>query len=147
MTLTVLRLLRQDRVARPLDIENLKVWQLACAFEDGVFDLLERSPRAVRDGKFYQQLSDAASSVASNVAEGFYRYNAAEFANFIRYSRSSLAEAERRLHAGVRKRYWPQDSANTQLAIAAHLGPALDGFRRYLLAAAARKKARQSHRP
>ena len=37
-----------------------------------MLDLLERSPRAVRDGKFYVQLSDAASSVATNVAEGFF---------------------------------------------------------------------------
>jgi four helix bundle protein len=130
-------------VARPLCIDNLKVWQLACAFEDGVLDLLERSPRAVRDGKFYVQLSDAASSVSSNVAEGFYRYNAAEFAHFLRYSRGSLAEAERRLQAGVRKRYWPQTSAEQHLAVAAQLGPALDGFRRYLLAASARKRERE----
>jgi four helix bundle protein len=105
------------------------------------------SPRAVRDGKFYAQLSDAASSVSSNVAEGFYRYNASEFAHFLRYSRGSLAEAERRLHAGVRKRYWPQASADVNLAIAAHLGPALDGFRRYLLAAAARKRERERRKP
>lgn len=134
-------------MARPLRIENLKVWELACAFEDGVLDLLESSPRAVRDGKFYVQLSDAASSVSSNVAEGFYRYNAAEFANFIRYSRASLAEAERRLHAGVRKGYWPQTSADAQLGVATHLGPALDGFRRYLLAAAARKREREHRKP
>ena len=130
-------------MSRPLKIEDLKVWQLACAFEDGVIDLLEGSPRAVRDGKFYVQLSDAAASVASNVAEGFHRYNAAEFANFIRYSRSSLSEAERRLHAGVRKHYWPQAAADPLLAISTNLGPALDGFRRYLLSASARKKARE----
>lgn len=108
-----------------------------------MLDLLERSPRAVRDGKFYVQLSDAASSVATNVAEGFYRYNAVEFANFLRYSRGSLAEAERRLQAGVRKRHWPQASAEPHLAVAAQLGPALEGFRRYLLAAAARKRDRE----
>lgn len=121
----------------------MKGWQLACAFEDGALDLLERSPRTVRDGKFHVQLSDVASSVSSNVAEGFYRYSAAEFAHFLRYSRGSLAEAERRLHAGVRKRYWPQTFADPHLAIAAQLGPALDGFRRYLLAAAARTRERE----
>ena len=105
-------LLFDSCVSRPLDIENLKVWKLACAFEDGVLDLLERSPKAVRDGKFYVQLGDAASSVANNVAEGFYRFNAAEFANFVRYSRASLAEAERQLRAGVRKRHWPQAAAD-----------------------------------
>ena len=116
---------------------------MSCAFEDGVLNLLEGSPRAVRDAKFYGQLSDAATSVSSNVAEGFYRFNAMEFANFIRYSRSSLAEAERRLHAGGRKRYWPQSAADPHLAIAAQLGPALQGFHGYLVAAAARKRERE----
>ena len=120
---------------------------MSCAFEDGVLDLLEGSPKAVRDGKFYGQLSDAASSVSSNVAEGFYRFNAMEFANFIRYSRSSLAEAERRVQAGVRKGYWPQTAADPHLALAGQLGPALQGFREYLVAAAARKRARERHKP
>ncbi|MEX2271604.1 MAG: four helix bundle protein [Vicinamibacterales bacterium] len=133
-------------MSRPLDIENLKVWKLACAFEDGVLDLLERSPRAVRDAKFYVQLGDAASSVPNNVAEGFYRFNAVEFANFLRYSRGSLGEAERRLRAGVRKSYWQQTAADPWLALAVQLGPAISGFRSYLLAAAARKRARERRR-
>jgi four helix bundle protein len=135
-------------VSRPLDIENLQVWKLACSFEDGVLDLLERSPRAVRDLKFYGQITDAASSVPNNVAEGFYRFNALEFANYLRYSRGSLGEAQRRLRAGVRKGYWPQAAADPLLALAGQLGPAISGFRRYLLEATARKRARErSARP
>lgn len=128
-------------MSRPLKIDDLIVWKLACEFEDGVLALLARTPRAVRDAKFYGQLSDAATSVASNVAEGFYRFNAAEFANFLRYSRGSLAEAERRLRAGVRKGYWPQLAIEHWLHVAFRLGRAIKGLREYLLNAAARKRA------
>ena len=134
-------------MSRPLVIDNLRVWKLGCEFEDGVLDLLERSPRAVRDAKFYGQLGDAASSVSSNIAEGFYRYNAREFAQFLRYSRGSLAEAERRLQAGVRKGYWPQASADPLLALSAQLGPALSAFRRYLQEASARTAPSPRPRP
>ena len=127
-------------MSRPLNIDDLRVWKLGCQFEDGVLDLLEHSPRAVRDAKFYGQLSDAAASVSSNIAEGFYRYNAREFARFLRYSRGSLAEAERRLQAGVRKGYWPQASVDPLLVISATLGPSLSAFHRYLHDASARTR-------
>ena len=127
-------------MSRPLKIEDLRVWMLACAFENGVLDLLKRSPSAVRGAKFYAQLGDAASSVPCNIAEGFYRYNAREFAHFLRYSRGSLAEAERRLQAGVRKGYWSKPAADPLLALAARLAPALSAFRRYLLEASARSQ-------
>jgi hypothetical protein len=35
-------------MARPLKIDDLVVWKLACEFEDGVLALLDGSPRAVR---------------------------------------------------------------------------------------------------
>ena len=130
-------------MARELKIENLVVWQLACEFEDGVLDLLERSPTARRDFKLYVQLSDAASSVSSNLAEGFYRFNAREFANFVRYSSGSLGEAERRLRAGVRKRHWAQSQADPLLSLVLRLRPALNGFRLYLLKAAERTQTRR----
>jgi len=133
-------------MARPLNIDNLVVWKLACEFEDGVVALLQRTPRAVRDFKLYSQLSDAASSVASNVAEGFYRFNASEFAHFLRYSRGSLGEAETRLRSGVRKGYWTDTAIEPWLRIAYRLGRAIQRLREYLLEAAARKKAQRTRR-
>lgn len=127
-------------MSRPLRIEDLIVWKLACEFEAGVLALLQASPAAARDFKFASQLGGAASSVAANVAEGFYRYNAAEFAQFLRYSRASLAEAEKWLATGVRKGYWNEEHLRTWFAIAARLGPALRGLHNSLTAAAKRKK-------
>lgn len=127
-------------MSRPLRIEDLIVWKLACEFEAGVLALLRASPSAARDFKFAAQLGDSASSVAANIAEGFYRYNAGEFAQFLRYSRGSLAEAEKWLQTGVRKGYWQEDDLRTWFAIAARLGPALRSLHNSLTAAAKRKK-------
>lgn len=44
---------------------------------------------------------EAAASVESNVAEGFERYSAGEFARFLSFSRASAREALVRLQDGV----------------------------------------------
>lgn len=135
-------------MARPLRIENLEVWKLACQFEDGVLRLLEGTPRARRDFKFYMQLSDAASSVANNVCEGYYRFNALEFANFLRYSRGSLREAQRRLRTGTLKGYWPMASVEPWLKLAYRLDSAIKAFRTYLLDRVAhQREQKRGHLP
>ena len=128
-------------MSRPLKLEDLVVWKLACAFEDGVLELLHGSPRAMRDVRLYGQLSEAAGSVASNVSEGFNRFNASEFAHFLRYSRGSLGEAQRRLRAGIKKGYWTPLQAQPMFKLAFRLHRAIKAFRDYLIEAAARKRA------
>lgn len=127
-------------MSRPLRIEDLVVWNLACEFEAGVIALLRASPTGSRDFRFSSQLGDAASSVAANVAEGFYRYNASEFAQFLRCARASLAESEKRLETGVRLGFWRDTDLTPGLAIAGRLGPAMRGLHNSLLAAAKRTK-------
>lgn len=129
-------------MARPLKLDDLIVWQLACQFETGVLDLLKRTPGGP-DFKFVAQLSDAATSVPSNVAEGFHRFRAAEFAQFLRYARGSLAEAEKRLHTGVRRNYFSQADIDPLLRLARRLGKALMNFHAYLAERAAATSKRR----
>ena len=133
-------------MGRPLKLEDLVVWKLACAFEDGVLELLHSSPRAMRDLKLYTQLSDAAGSITSNITEGFNRFSASEFAHFLRYSRGSLGEAQRRLRAGLKKGYWSASQAEPWFKIAFRLERAIKGFRDYLLGAAERKREAERKR-
>lgn len=129
-------------MARELVLENLIVWQLACAFEDGVIDLVNATT-AARDYKFAGQITDAATGVPSNVSEGFHRFSAGEFAVFIKYSRSCLAEAEKRLKTGVRKRHFTQAQIDPLLVLGKRLGKGLTNFQDYLERKAAEKKARR----
>ena len=127
-------------MGRPLKLDDLIVWQLACEFEGRVIDLLRRTPTAARDFKFAAQLTDAATSVPSNVTEGFHRFRAGEFVQFLRYARGSLAEAEKRLHTGVRKNYFRQGEIDPLLRLARRLGKGMANFQDYLARRAAAAK-------
>ena len=119
-------------MSRPLRLDDLIVWKLACEFEGQVLDLVARRPEARRDFRFTGQLTDAATGVPSNVTEGFHRFRAGEFAQFLRYARASLAEAEKRLQTGVRRNYFAQADVDPLLRLARRLGKALTNFQAYL---------------
>ena len=132
-------------MARELRLDDLVCWQLACQLETGVIDLVQRTT-AARDFRFANQLTDAATDVASDVSEGFHRFRAAEFAQFLRYARASLGETEKRLHTGVRKRHFTEADIEPLLHIARRLGKALTNFEAYLLRKADEKRKRQPRR-
>lgn len=60
------------------------------------------------DLRLRSQLLEAAASVESNVAEGFERYSAGEFARFLSFSRASAREALVRLQDGVDRGHFSQ---------------------------------------
>jgi four helix bundle protein len=76
--------------------DELTCWQLSVEFRDRVNALLA-TELFKRRFKYCEQLADAAESVPSNVAEGFYRFSHAEFARYLRISLGSLGEAQTRL--------------------------------------------------
>ena len=61
-------------------------------------------PPAARDCEFCDEIRTAARSAPDNIAEGFYRFNPPDFANFVRIARGSLGEVRNQLmHAHARK--------------------------------------------
>jgi len=85
--------------------QELIAWQLAEEFKREVFRIVRESKRTL-DVRYRSQLIDAASSVAANIAEGFLRCSAGEFARFLAISLGSLGEAEIRLRDGIRLNYF-----------------------------------------
>ncbi|HEX6322430.1 MAG TPA: four helix bundle protein, partial [Vicinamibacterales bacterium] len=67
---------------------ELVAYQLSMDLKQQVFRLLYNSP-AAKDLKLAGQISDAVSSLPSDIAEGYYRFNPAEFANFVKYARKT----------------------------------------------------------
>ena len=118
----------QTHVADVYRLEDLVAWQLANEIKDAVFALLRTTP-AGRDFRFAGQVGEAASSVASNIAEGFYRYNPAEFANFLRYARASVAELLTRLPDGVKRGYYAQADIESLLATLSREAAVIGGLR------------------
>jgi four helix bundle protein len=72
-------------------IEDLIAWQLACELRDEIFRLTASGP-ASRDFDFRDQIRDASSSAARNLAEGFDLFKPRLFAKHARIARGSLGE-------------------------------------------------------
>lgn len=73
-----------------------------------IYELTENFPDREKFG-LSAQLRRAAVSVPSNIAEGAARNSRADFANFIRIARGSLAEIETQLLIAQRLNYLGQD--------------------------------------
>jgi len=76
----------------------------------------------------------------SDVAEGYERRNPAEFANFVRYARSSLKEVIVRLPDGVAKGYYSRDDITDILRVCHRLSRVLEGLYFSLKRQAERRK-------
>jgi four helix bundle protein len=89
-------------------------------------------PPAACDLKFCEQLNDAALDAASDVAEGFVRYYPREFARFLDYALSSLAEVRERAESGYRRRLIGPQAASDILNLCARSDRACRKLRAYL---------------
>ena len=83
---------------RPVDsvakhFRDLTCWQLARGLKKEVTQILKK-PVFQRNLRSRDNLSDAASSVRRNIAEGFGRRGHKEFARFLNISLGSLKEVE-----------------------------------------------------
>lgn len=127
-------------------LEDLGAFQLSVKFKLEVYRLIRESPRATGDFKFKAQLSDSAAGVESCLTEGWYRYVPGEIVTFLRYSRASLAEAERWLHDGVARGCFERRTIESALDTAGRCGAALTNFRKSVEPYMKKKKTKPSKR-
>ena len=74
---------------------DLQVWQRAVEFAVRLYEITDRFPQSERYG-LTSQMRRASVSIASNIAEGHVR-SRNDFARFLSYALSSLAEVETQL--------------------------------------------------
>ena len=108
-------------------LDELVAYQLSMELKKQVLELIYSSP-AQHDSKLASQIGDAASSVPSNISEGYYRFNPAEFAQFVKYARGSLQEVRTRLPDGVAKRHYTEADIAEMLKLAERLAQVLGGL-------------------
>ena len=84
--------------------EDLIAWQKAMDVAVEVFELSSKG-RIARNFAFCDQLQRAASSVPSNIAEGFERATRAEFHRFLCIAKASCGELRTRLLLAARVGY------------------------------------------
>lgn len=112
---------------------ELIVWQLADQLRAEIVRLTD-SGTAQKDYRFRDQIRSAASSVATNIAEGFSRSSHADFAQFLDYAHGSMSETEDWIRDGIVRHYWSEgDTANAR-QLFRRLTPALLRLRHYLRA-------------
>jgi four helix bundle protein len=112
-------------------VEDLIVWQLADALKTQVYALTD-NPRIRRDFKFYDQITDAASSSTRNIGEGFGRYRHREFAQMVSIARASVIEIWDLLLDGVKRRHWTKEECAPAVHLCFRAAKAMARFIVYL---------------
>ena len=85
--------------------EDLKVWQEARSLASAVYQAVNGSERLARDYRFRDQITSAAVSVMSNIAEGFSRRTNREFTLFLFIAKGSCAEVQSLLYTALDQGY------------------------------------------
>jgi four helix bundle protein len=114
-------------------LQDLIVWQLADELRNEVIRLTDVASARV-NFRFRDQVRSAASSVPTNIAEGYGRHRHTEFARFLEFASGSLRETEDWLRDGARRGIWTETDIAPARRLCKRLTPALGNLRRYLRA-------------
>ncbi len=112
--------------------EELDTWQLAWELKERVFAFTAAAP-AADDRKFCDEIRESARSAPDNIAEGFYRFNPRDFANFVRIARGSLGEVRNQLRHAHSKQYLTDAEFGEMFRLCGRAIGAATGLRLYLL--------------
>ena len=118
---------------------ELVVFQQAAKLRRRVLALLA-TPKARSDFRFRDQLRDAVRSPPRNIAEGFGRYNPAEFAQFLDVTIASFDETDNHLRDGVEDEIFDPLPAAEAIRLCAQCRSMSVRLRAYLIREAARHR-------
>jgi len=107
---------------------ELKAYGAARALKLEIYRLVKAHPAAYNDYRFRNQIFEAAASVEMNIAEGFRRYSAGDFAHFLRIARASLEEATGWLQDGIDREYFTDASCRRARELADETGRLTTGL-------------------
>ena len=108
--------------------EDLEVWKRACQLAVRVYELL----RECRDYGLKGQMTRAAVSVASNIAEGAERDSRAEYVRFLHIAKGSAAELRTQVYIAQRIGVLPDPEAESLIAELKGISSMLHGLIKYL---------------
>jgi four helix bundle protein len=118
---------------------ELVVFQRSAELRRRVLALLATAD-ASRDRRLCEQVRDAVRSPPRNIAEGFGRYNPAEFAQFLDVAIASLDELDNHLRDGVETGLFLTEPAAEAIRLGAQCRWMIVRLRTYLRRQAARRK-------
>ena len=111
--------------------DELPVWKDARKFANKIYNLTKKFPNKENYG-LASQITRAAVSVGSNIAEGFDRYSKKDFIRFLIIARGSISEIQNDLYIALDLKYINQNDFQETNALAKELGKQINGFIKYL---------------
>ena len=111
--------------------EELPVWEDARKFANKVYNLTKKFPNKENYG-LTSQITRAAVSVGSNIAEGFDRFSKKDFIKFLIIARGSISEVQNDLYIALDLEYIGRSDFAEIYALAKELGKQINGFIKYL---------------
>ena len=122
---------------------DLRAWQTCDTFKKAIYRLCDEGPLS-RDADRRVQLERAAKGPPAHVAEGFGRFNPADFARFLVMARSSLMESQSHLLDAVDKGYIAEERRLECHALAEAALQEVTGLMEYLQSPEALRNARRA---
>jgi four helix bundle protein len=91
--------------------EELQVWQKARSLSQTIYELTQVTPFD-KDYSLKDQINRATGSIMDNIAEGFERDGAREFAQFLSIAKGSAGEVRSQLHRAKDRGHIPGNFQN-----------------------------------
>ncbi|RJQ47020.1 MAG: four helix bundle protein [Gammaproteobacteria bacterium] len=104
--------------------ESLDVWKRSCRLCVEIYRALE----TCREFGFKDQITRAALSVPSNIAEGYERNTSKEYAHFLKIAKGSCGELRTQLYIGVELGLINKAKAKDYIKEATELAKMLQGI-------------------
>ncbi|MGH9257540.1 MAG: four helix bundle protein [Vicinamibacterales bacterium] len=122
---------------------DLRAWQSCHAYKNAVYRLCTEGPLSIVWSR-RRQLEEAVAGPPGHLAEGFGRFNPADFGRFLVLARASLMESQNHLRDAVDRGYITEDvrAAHDRLAEAAL--QEVTGLMEYLQSPEALRNARRA---
>ncbi len=109
------------------DYKNLRIWQKAFDLSLMIYDAAEQFPPHEKFG-LANQMERAATSIPSNIAEGYGRGSDREFYYFLSVARGSLYEVQTQLYIASARQYIADEKTDQMNHLLDELGRMLSAF-------------------
>lgn len=124
--------------------EELECWKAARMLVNMVYESVKGSTNFQKDFRLTSQITGAAVSSMSNIAEGFSRRSNKEFVQFLFISKSSATEVQSEAYVALDQKYIDQEAFNKIYHQAEKVSKLNSGLITYLLQNQKRVKRKTS---
>ncbi|OGX27494.1 MAG: four helix bundle protein [Omnitrophica WOR_2 bacterium RIFCSPHIGHO2_02_FULL_48_11] len=112
--------------------EDIQAWQEARILVKSLYRIIKNNNEMNKDIRFRSQITSAAISIMSNIAEGFSRKSNKEFAQFLFIAKGSTAEVQSQLYVALDLGYIDEKQFKETYAMSDKIARLVSKFITYL---------------